>query len=57
MKKKINKKDTRGKWTQMFATDFSFKFSGTRDFITKMEIREEQQGKSFLYSIILIGTV
>ena len=41
----------------MFATDFSFKFSGIGDLITKREIREEQQGKSFLFSIILIGTV
>ena len=27
----------------MFAIDFSFKFSGTRDLVTNREIREEQQ--------------
>ena len=41
----------------MFGTKFSFKFSCTRDLVTKIEIKEEQQGKSFLFSIILIGTV
>ena len=37
----------------MFATDLSFKFSCTGDLVTKIKIREEQQGKSFLFSIIL----
>ena len=41
----------------MFATDFSFKFSSTGGLITKREIREEQQSKSFLSSIILIRKV
>ena len=40
----------------MFATDCSFNFSCTRDFVTRIEI-EEEQDKSFLSSIILIGTV
>ena len=41
----------------MFATNFLFKFSCTRDLVTKIEITEEQQGKSFLFSVILIGMV
>ena len=41
----------------MFEIDFSFKFLGTRDLITKREIREEQQGKSFLSSLLFIGMV
>ena len=41
----------------MFSIDFSFKFSGIGDLVTKREIKEERQGKSFLFSIILIGTV
>ena len=41
----------------MFATDFSFKFSCIRDLVTKIEIIKEQQGKSFIFSIILIRTV
>ena len=52
MKNKIknkHKKNVKGKWTQMFATDFSFKFSCTGDLVTRIEIREEQQGRSFLF--------
>ena len=41
----------------MFAIDFSFKFSCTGDLVTKIEIRKEQQAKSFLFSIILIGMI
>ena len=41
----------------MFATDCSFNFSWTGDFVTRIEIREEEQGKSFISSIILIGMV
>ena len=33
----------------MFATDFSFMFSFTRDLVTKIEIRKGQQGRSFLF--------
>ena len=58
MKKKINTREiVREKWTQIFATDFSFMFPFTRDLVTKREIRKGQQGRSFLFSIILIGTV
>ena len=47
MKKKIKTRIIeRGKWTQMFATDFSFKFSCTWDLATRIEIREEQQEAS-----------
>ena len=41
----------------MFATDFSFKFSCIGELVIRIEIREEQEGKSFLFSIILIGMV
>ena len=41
----------------MFATDFSLKISCIGDLVTRIEIREEQQVKSFLSSIILIRTV
>ena len=43
MKKENKKKNSaKGKWTQMFATDFSFEFSGTGDLFTKRERKEEQ---------------
>ena len=57
MKKKINtRKMQEKKWTQMFATDFSFN-SFTMDLVTKIEIRKGQQCRSFIFSIILIWMV
>ena len=57
MKKKINTRKMKEKNGQIFATNFSFMFSFTRDLVTKIEIRKRKQGRSFLFSIILIGTV
>ena len=57
MKKKINTRKMEEKNGQIFATNFSFMFSITRDLITKIEIRKRKHGRSFLFSIILIGTV
>ena len=59
MKKKINTRKMQEKNGHEFLQliSFSFMFYFTRDLVTKIERRKRQQGRSFLFPIILIGTV